>query len=314
MPVESMTTPSGAWDWEKLNECVPWAICARIVVICPLVLGLGDDLPGWRWEVNHSFSVKSAYKALLPATLPVSPISWGKVLLLPVPQRIRVLLWLSLHGRLLTNEERQRHHIATSACYPLCLSEDEDMSHALRRCSFALGDLVWENFRSMQWKEPGFLQSCAGGFERGVMLLASFVKSDGLSENLSLVDFYQMQEIMLIATTATTDGATTLASPQAQLYPRTRASRCKLHVEVPFARRHSLQRFLEKRRDRLVNKNPYPSPSMPKMGDDAKANLSAATSPESALGSLMMGVAIHFSFPVPPWAPSMFPKPGHTLI
>ncbi|KAE8675062.1 Ankyrin repeat and SOCS box protein 9 [Hibiscus syriacus] len=103
----------------------------------------------------------------------------------------------------------------------------------------------------------------------------------------------KMQEIMLIATTAAaaagntvdmkeaaTDGATTLALP-GQLYPRLRNSLCKPHAEIPIARRHSLQRFLEKRRDRLVNKNQYPGPSMPKMGDDAKANLSAATSPES---------------------------------
>lgn len=32
---------------------------------------------------------------------------------------------------------------------------------------------------------------------------------------------------------------------------------------------------------RLVNRNPYPNPSTPKSFDDTKANLSAATSPES---------------------------------
>ncbi|XWS70150.1 hypothetical protein CRYUN_Cryun03dG0024400 [Craigia yunnanensis] len=75
--------------------------------------------------------------------------------------------------------------------------------------------------------------------------------------------------------------ATALASPQAQLYPLHRTSLCKLQAELPIARRHSLQRFFEKRRDRLVNRNPYPNPSTPKTADDTKANLSAATSPES---------------------------------
>ncbi|XP_021275802.1 protein TIFY 3B-like [Herrania umbratica] len=119
----------------------------------------------------------------------------------------------------------------------------------------------------------------------------------------------KVQEIMLIATAAAaaansadmknaaTDCATTspvltrsaslqstataLASPPAQVYPLQRASLCKLQAELPIARRHSLQRFFEKRRDRLVNRNPYPNPSTPKMADDTKANLSAATSLES---------------------------------
>ncbi|KAK1280540.1 Protein TIFY 3B [Acorus gramineus] len=50
---------------------------------------------------------------------------------------------------------------------------------------------------------------------------------------------------------------------------------CKLQAELPVARRHSLQRFLEKRRDRLVSKAPY-SPS--KVTDDMECGLSGDAS------------------------------------
>ncbi|CAH8362407.1 unnamed protein product [Eruca vesicaria subsp. sativa] len=51
------------------------------------------------------------------------------------------------------------------------------------------------------------------------------------------------------------------ASPAAQSFPVTF---CRSAAELPIARRHSLQRFLEKRRDRLVNKNPYPASDVKK--------------------------------------------------
>ncbi|KAG6482655.1 protein TIFY 3-like [Zingiber officinale] len=50
---------------------------------------------------------------------------------------------------------------------------------------------------------------------------------------------------------------------QPQLTFNSSSSLSKLQDELPIARRHSLQRFLEKRRDRVVSKGPY-TKSMPK--------------------------------------------------
>ncbi|TXG61760.1 hypothetical protein EZV62_013123 [Acer yangbiense] len=72
-----------------------------------------------------------------------------------------------------------------------------------------------------------------------------------------------------------------LPSPRAQPYPIQRNSFCKLQAELPMARRHSLQRFFEKRRDKLVSKNPYAAQSGTKMPENTKANLIAEASADS---------------------------------
>ncbi|WOL06511.1 hypothetical protein Cni_G15245 [Canna indica] len=48
--------------------------------------------------------------------------------------------------------------------------------------------------------------------------------------------------------------------PQAQMVLSASSPVCKLQAELPMARRHSLQSFLEKRRNRLASKAPYDSP------------------------------------------------------
>ncbi|KAJ6837597.1 protein TIFY 3-like [Iris pallida] len=54
--------------------------------------------------------------------------------------------------------------------------------------------------------------------------------------------------------------AATAGLPQAQMPSSPGAnSICKLQAEIPHARRHSLQQFLEKRRSRLVSRAPYAS-------------------------------------------------------
>lgn len=75
--------------------------------------------------------------------------------------------------------------------------------------------------------------------------------------------------------------ASALSSPRAQPYPVQGNLLCKLQAELPMARRQSLQRFFEKRRDRLVSKNPYPVQSESKVSDSTKADLGNQISAEA---------------------------------
>ncbi|KAL5100716.1 hypothetical protein RYX36_005043 [Vicia faba] len=71
-----------------------------------------------------------------------------------------------------------------------------------------------------------------------------------------------------------------IASSQALCFPAKKSSVCRLQ-EFPIARRHSLQRFLEKRRDRLGSKAPYPSSPKTKMADNIENNFCSENSPDS---------------------------------
>ncbi|KAL4284044.1 hypothetical protein GQ457_16G010840 [Hibiscus cannabinus] len=98
----------GNWGWACLSSLIPQDVLDRVVAIPPPSVALGQDLPGWRWEQNHCFSIKSAYSALDTDVYPVHNFNWKLVWSIQLPQRIKVFLWLAAHDRLFTNVERKR--------------------------------------------------------------------------------------------------------------------------------------------------------------------------------------------------------------
>ncbi|KAL4279829.1 hypothetical protein GQ457_03G024220 [Hibiscus cannabinus] len=114
--VASMIAVNGDWDWNQMFQWLPADSLEAIAAIKPPRPNAGADVPGWRWESNRTFSVRSAYKALTVDS--AAPL------------------------RIMTNAERKRRHLATSDVCASCQSEIETIVHVLRDCPRARQ--VWE--------------------------------------------------------------------------------------------------------------------------------------------------------------------------
>ncbi|KAL4284332.1 hypothetical protein GQ457_16G009900 [Hibiscus cannabinus] len=133
-PVAAMVDDNGGWDWIRLEQWLPQDVVAKIAAIKPPRSDAGADIPGWRWGKSRTFTVCSAYQAIHNPSTTTNESHWSKIWRLPVPQRIRVFMWLVFRQRLLTNAERFRRHLTLSDSCPLCHSAPETIDHMLRTC------------------------------------------------------------------------------------------------------------------------------------------------------------------------------------
>ncbi|KAK8556925.1 hypothetical protein V6N12_003314 [Hibiscus sabdariffa] len=131
----------GNWDTHKLSALFDIAVIPHVLSIqCPDPLDV-PDMPTWRLNVSQTFDIKSAYTSLMGNLWDTESQIWKMIWSLRVPQRLRIFLWLTLKGRLMTNAERFRRSLCSHTICPCCQSTDESVLHVLRDCSHALE--VW---------------------------------------------------------------------------------------------------------------------------------------------------------------------------
>ncbi|OWM83036.1 hypothetical protein CDL15_Pgr016518 [Punica granatum] len=83
---------------------------------------------------------------------------------------------------------------------------------------------------------------------REIMLIAAAAAKPG--EVKSTGNYFPPASPVLTRSPSMQSTSTALASPNPHMYPIPNNPLCKLQADLPIARRHSLQRFFEKRRDR----------------------------------------------------------------
>lgn len=119
------------WNWESFNSFLPSSISDRIALVASPGNSVLANSPCWSLNSDGMFSLKSAYQLLRPSsnTQPELEPLFEKAWHWKGHIRLRAFLWKLVHGKLLTNVERNRRGMSTDSMCPRCNSCPEIRIH-----------------------------------------------------------------------------------------------------------------------------------------------------------------------------------------
>ncbi|CAN1787195.1 Putative ribonuclease H protein At1g65750 [Linum perenne] len=149
--------PDGNWSLDQIGDILPADELDLIAGMSSPKTDRENDIWVWGAETNGKFTIRSAYNLLSDLENEPDVDVWASIWKWRGPHRVKHFLWLASHGRLLTNNERHRRHLAQDASCAFCNHPDESLSHVLRDCLFARN--IWSKVKSVDlslpiWTEP----------------------------------------------------------------------------------------------------------------------------------------------------------------
>lgn len=143
--VNKFVTASGQWNWNRFRNRIPYQIVDRIRIILPPSEVAGNDSLAWNDSADGSFTTAQAYKSLLDPTLLINSDIFPCIWRMQCPERMRMFLWKTAHGILMTTNVRRRGFSISDLC-PICQHEPETPLHMFRDCGNAW--LVWKHVKA----------------------------------------------------------------------------------------------------------------------------------------------------------------------
>lgn len=89
----------------------------------------------WPLDSKGMFSVSSVFNLIISSE--DNDEDWSWLWRLNCWEKIKVLLWTIMKGRILTNAERARRHLTVDKTCPICQEEEETIKHLLWDCTAA---------------------------------------------------------------------------------------------------------------------------------------------------------------------------------
>ncbi|CAN0892936.1 Putative ribonuclease H protein At1g65750 [Linum grandiflorum] len=135
--VADFVLDSGNWNSTLISSLLPYQIAIQVLGMTPPIAQMGANSIVWGLEPSGKFTIRSSYLLLKDLHEETSVLHWKEVWRWQGPNKIRHLLWLASHKRVLTNKERGHRHLTNQVLCSLCSSSLESCIHVLRDCIFA---------------------------------------------------------------------------------------------------------------------------------------------------------------------------------
>lgn len=119
------------------HHTYPNQILLQIAAVKPPSDGKCEDLLYWAHSKTGKFTSKSAYLFLNNSNCSKDAHFWKLIWQWKGPQRVKIFLWLVMHGKIKTREELFKRHILDKMNCERCGHERENEMHALRDCFVA---------------------------------------------------------------------------------------------------------------------------------------------------------------------------------
>ena len=124
----------GRWDWSKIPFNLPLGIRDEIQATPIPLIARNNDKLAWKYSPKGSFDMGSAYliaSNLMEADSFAGSWIW-KLQTLP---RIQMFIWRCMHNSIAVKEVVAKRGILIDTSYPMCHSDNESLTHALRDCN-----------------------------------------------------------------------------------------------------------------------------------------------------------------------------------
>ncbi|KAL8143934.1 hypothetical protein V2J09_016966 [Rumex salicifolius] len=151
-PVKDFWDVGSGWKWNIISNFLSAVTLMRL---CAIVVQPGVAPPDsltWSFSKDGMYTVSSAYVGLTDFNRGQSDVGdiFRVLWRIKVPERIRMFLWLGVHGRLMKNAERFRRHLTSDPRCAVCSDGEETLLHLFRDCRKA--KCVWNSF-GPRWQE-----------------------------------------------------------------------------------------------------------------------------------------------------------------